>query len=107
MCNSCMQELQHAARIAGNSKVMHAKIAHVTTTKIIAYHYFRRPVVDGAKIIACKNFTCNHGLTLRLRLSAMRSIDDNDSTVHFLMSPYISDLRGRPLRRQPSNVPKV
>ena len=30
MCNSCMQELQHAAKIAGNSKVMHAKIAHVT-----------------------------------------------------------------------------
>ena len=30
MCNSCMQFLQRSAILAGNSKVMHAKIAHVT-----------------------------------------------------------------------------
>ena len=29
-CNNCMQFLQRSARIAGNSKVTHAKIAHVT-----------------------------------------------------------------------------
>ena len=35
MRNSCMQQLmqllQRSARIAGNSKVMHTRIAHVTT----------------------------------------------------------------------------
>ena len=31
-------------------------------TKIPACNYFRRPVVDGAKIIACQNCTCNHSL---------------------------------------------
>ena len=31
MCNSCMQFLQRCARIAGNSKVVHARIAYVTT----------------------------------------------------------------------------
>ena len=62
MRNSCMQFLQRSARIAGNSKVMRANIEHVTTTKILACNYFWRPVVDGAKIIACKNCTYNHSL---------------------------------------------
>ena len=55
---NCMQFLQLSARIAGNSIVMLAKIA--PTTKILACNYFRRSVVDGGKIIACKNCTCNH-----------------------------------------------
>ena len=62
MCNCCIQELQQAARIAGNSKVMHAKIAYEANSKILARNYFRRLVVDGAKIIVCKNGTCNHSL---------------------------------------------
>ena len=59
-CNSCsvLQELQ------AFQKWCLQKLHMVTTTKILACNYFRRSVVDGPKIIACKNCTCNHSFRL-------------------------------------------